>query len=218
MPGKFRNKYRIDPDRWPYWDYSAPGGYFITICTKGRIPLFGKITGGQMILSGYGKIVETEFLQVPAYNKRARLDAYVVMPDHVHCIITLGKYDFDDGISHVGNGKETNNADKGCDFYPAAQPPQDPGSRFISVIRPWWYDPDHHPTLDEIKQYRKQRRKMIIPKLVGKFKMITSKQINRVRETPGRRNWQPGFHDHVIRDRGEYYRIRKYIYNNPRKG
>ena len=27
--------------------------------------------------------------------------------------------------------------------------------------------------------------------------------------------WQRGFHDHIIRDRGDYEKIAKYIYENP---
>ncbi|MFW5851506.1 MAG: hypothetical protein ACOCWB_04725 [Bacteroidota bacterium] len=57
---------------------------------------------------------------------------------------------------------------------------------------------------------------MIIPKLVGKFQMQTSKQINIVRSTPGRKNWQADYYDHVIRDRESYYRIKQYIINNPK--
>jgi hypothetical protein len=32
----FRDKYRIESIRKPYWDYSSPGSYFVTICTAVR--------------------------------------------------------------------------------------------------------------------------------------------------------------------------------------
>ncbi|MCF8226041.1 MAG: hypothetical protein K9J30_09190 [Bacteroidales bacterium] len=56
---------------------------------------------------------------------------------------------------------------------------------------------------------------MIIPKLTGKFQMQTSKQINILRNTPGRINWQPNYHDHIIRDDESYQRIKQYIIENP---
>jgi len=37
MPEKFKNKYRIESNRWQMWDYSAPADYFITICTQNRL-------------------------------------------------------------------------------------------------------------------------------------------------------------------------------------
>ena len=56
---------------------------------------------------------------------------------------------------------------------------------------------------------------MIIPMVIGKMKMRTSKNINLLRNTPGTKNWQRDFHDHLIRNDEEYYRIKKYIRNNP---
>lgn len=73
------------------------------------------------------------------------------------------------------------------------------------------------PTIDEIKQYRKQRRNMIIPKIFGKFQQQTSKQINILRNTPGVKNWQRNYHDHIIRNDKSYQNIRNYIVNNPQK-
>lgn len=200
MAEKYHNKYRIESNRWPYWDYSAPGSYFITICTQNRSCIFGTISAGKMILSAYGEIVENEFLKIPTYHQRAGLDAHVVMPNHVHCIITLG----DDNAGDGGGG----DVEKIHEFsLPEPRPHHHPQS--------WWHNPNHHPTDDEIKQYRKQRRRMIIPKLLGKFQMITSKQINLIRHTPGTKNWQPNYHDHFIRDSVAYYRIKRYIRNNP---
>jgi len=71
------------------------------------------------------------------------------------------------------------------------------------------------PNMDEIKNYRKTRRKMIIPKIIGKFKMQASKQINILHQTIGKKIWQPDYHDRVIRNDQEFYRIKHYIVNNP---
>lgn len=69
--------------------------------------------------------------------------------------------------------------------------------------------------MDEIKQYRKQRRKMIIPKIIGKFKMLTSKNINILQAREGQKNWQHDYYDHIIRDQQSLDRISDYIKNNP---
>ncbi len=61
MSEKYRNKYRIESNRWQYWDYSVPGNYFITIVTKNRASIFGTVESGIMKLSKYGEIVNNEF-------------------------------------------------------------------------------------------------------------------------------------------------------------
>ncbi|MDD3861053.1 MAG: hypothetical protein PHW83_12715, partial [Bacteroidales bacterium] len=59
------------------------------------------------------------------------------------------------------------------------------------------------------------RRKMIIFKIVGKLQMLTSKQINILRNTSGRTNWQNDYDDHKIRSYDDYLRIKNYIKENP---
>ena len=49
---------------------------------------------------------------------------------------------------------------------------------------------------------------------IGKFQMLTSKQINIINNTLGNKNWQHDYYDHVIRNDGEYKRIKEYIRNN----
>ena len=34
------------PNRLPYYDYSTPGAYFITVCTENRKPILSEIVGG----------------------------------------------------------------------------------------------------------------------------------------------------------------------------
>jgi putative transposase len=71
---KYLNKYRIEPNRWQFWDYSSPASYFITIFTTNRQIFLGYIKNGQMILSKYGEIVKNEFLKIPQYHPRIILD------------------------------------------------------------------------------------------------------------------------------------------------
>jgi len=47
--------------------------------------------------------------------------------------------------------------------------------------------------------------------VVGSFKSTASREINRVRGTPGARVWQRNFHEHVLPDRESVRRVRRYI-------
>lgn len=63
--------------------------YFVTICTKDREKLFGKIENGEMILNELGKIVKKCYLEIPNHFSNIYLDKYVIMPNHVHGIIEI---------------------------------------------------------------------------------------------------------------------------------
>jgi REP element-mobilizing transposase RayT len=58
---------------------------------------------------------------------------------------------------------------------------------------------------------------MLIPKIIGYFKMNSAKYVNRLRGAAGHTLWQRNYYDHVIRDENELSRIREYIHNNPLK-
>ena len=67
------------------------------------------------------------------------------------------------------------------------------------------------------KQRQQQRRKMLLPKIVGRFKMNSAKQINQMRNTPGISVWQRNYYEHIIRNDKSLENIRNYIINNPAK-
>jgi REP element-mobilizing transposase RayT len=71
------------------YDYSKPGSYFITICTHNRVCLFGEIMDGEMMLNDAGNIVKQCWLEIPNHFPHVGLDAFVVMPNHMHGIIIL---------------------------------------------------------------------------------------------------------------------------------
>jgi len=206
MPDKFKNKYRIESNRLKYWNYSAPGSYFLTVCVFGQACILGDVVRGKMKLSRYGEILKNEFPKIPEYHPRALLDVWVIMPNHIHCIITLGDYDFHNGISTV-----VANTDDDVDTRVLVEKIHE----FSLPERERNPEYEQQRT-DAIKQYRKRRRNMIIPKIMGKFQMLTSREINLLGKTSGIKNWQPNYHDHVIRNPESYQRIKKYIINNPK--
>ncbi len=139
----YNNKYRIESARLKGWDYKLEGSYFIAICTQDRDNLFGYVKNGNMVLNQFGAIVNRCWFDLPNHYQNIRLDAFVVMPNHVH------------GIMDYSN--------------------------------------------------------LFVPS-----KNFSARRINELRQSPGKPIWQPRFHDHIIRDNAEYYRIRQYIINNPK--
>ena len=71
------------------YDYAQAGAYFITLCAQGRAHLFGRVMGGAVELSDIGQIVAEEWERTPAVRSNVELDAYVVMPDHMHGILVI---------------------------------------------------------------------------------------------------------------------------------
>jgi REP element-mobilizing transposase RayT len=71
------------------YNYSAPGFYFVTICTKDRECFFGKIINGIMELNRVGEIISRAWNQLPQRFSSIRTDEFVIMPNHMHGIISI---------------------------------------------------------------------------------------------------------------------------------
>ena len=81
--------------RLKHFDYSSNGLYFITVCTYGKENYFGSITDGEMHLSSCGKIAEEEIAVVnrKRQGQFIEITKYVIMPNHIHFIISIFKPD-----------------------------------------------------------------------------------------------------------------------------
>ncbi len=167
---------QYDPDihhrrsiRLPLFDYSAPGAYFVTLCTHRKEFLFGIVAEGQMTQNECGEIVSLYWNYLPKRFARLEVDSFIVMPNHVHGIIGItGAVDEPPGVGAI-----------------------------------------HESPL------RAQRRKMLLSKIIGYFKMNTSKRINEIRGTPERPVWQRNYYEHIIRNDDELCKIRGYMATNP---
>ena len=78
------------------YDYSAPGAYFVTICTHDRRCLLSDIAVGAAIsrpsdvrLTRYGEIVDLAIRNIPSVYSRVSVDHCVIMPNHVHLILRI---------------------------------------------------------------------------------------------------------------------------------
>jgi len=130
MVSRFQNRYRIKSSRLPGYNYSLPGIYFITICTRKRNPYFGTCQNGEIILSELGLVVQDEWLKTHEIRKTMNifLDKFVVMPDHFHAIIHIGKNDF--------NGRDaTHGVPAGITTTPYNNKPGPQSNNLASIIR-----------------------------------------------------------------------------------
>ncbi len=86
---------RFDPPRYNRrsirlkgYDYSQPGAYFVTLVAKNRVYLFGEIEHGQMRLNDIGRCAADTLTSLQRHFSM-RLDAWVIMPNHMHCILAI---------------------------------------------------------------------------------------------------------------------------------
>lgn len=83
------------PNRLPNFDYSTPGAYFITICTKDHKCLFWENVGASIArpqkpkLSDWGNIVAVAIRKIPTCYPAVSVDHYVVMPNHIHLLLQI---------------------------------------------------------------------------------------------------------------------------------
>lgn len=70
------------------FDYHAPGPYFVTICLHQRQPWFGKVENECMVLLPAGEMIADTWVTI-ARRFHVEPDAFIVMPDHLHGILTL---------------------------------------------------------------------------------------------------------------------------------
>jgi len=81
------------------YDYSQAGACFVTIYTKDRECIFGKIVDKEMRLTMGGRIADKCWRNIPSHYPHVILDKFVVMPNHVYGVIFTG--DEDVGVQNL---------------------------------------------------------------------------------------------------------------------
>ena len=96
-----RHKHHRRSIRLPGYDYASAGAYFVTVCTYGRECLFGAGAGagGTVRLNPCGHVARDEWSRSAGHRPEIELDAFVVMPNHVHGIVVITD---DAGTERVG--------------------------------------------------------------------------------------------------------------------
>ena len=100
------------PNRIDNYDYSQHGGYFITVCTQERRKILSRISVGTPLpgcpeeprieLLHHGVIVDRFIRQMDDFYDQLSVDKYLIMPDHIHFLITIHK-----SSGHPGRGVPT---------------------------------------------------------------------------------------------------------------
>ncbi|MBQ8783528.1 MAG: transposase [Clostridia bacterium] len=85
------------PNRLKDYDYSSNGAYFLTICTKDKQKILCDIVrvddlGDPIIkLTEIGKIVDKYIVSANKIDN-VTVDKYVVMPNHIHMIVSVENF------------------------------------------------------------------------------------------------------------------------------
>jgi REP element-mobilizing transposase RayT len=157
-----------------------------------------------MVLSKHGRVTATAWRRIPRHFPHVRLDAWVVMPDHVHGIIVI----VDDRVPP----------------HPATTAPGDVPTMDNDMARVAPTDPTDGVVPASAAVGRGSQTQPAMPigpppgslgTIVGNFKSVTTRRINRMRKTPGARLWQSNYYEHIVRDENDLQRIREYIRANP---
>jgi REP element-mobilizing transposase RayT len=73
------------------WDYGSNGKYFVTICTKNKVPYFGVIVNSGLTSTPIGDYTTKCWISIPDHYPFIELDTFIMMPDHFHGIICIAK-------------------------------------------------------------------------------------------------------------------------------
>ena|GEM_PF-93119 len=172
------------------YDYSQSGAYFVTICTRNRACLFGKIIDGEMELNDAGRMVEKCWYEIPAHFPHAQLDEFAVMPNHVHGIVGITNDACTNGANIGANGGMDTGMNIGANV----------GAKNFSPLR-------------NAPQQRSNSTSRTIGSIVRGFKIGVTKWMRQ--HTTVRDVWQRNYWEHIVRNDHELNKIREYIINNP---
>ena len=70
-------------------DYAAEGDFFITINAENNNTVFAEIVNGKTHLLPEGKLVRNVLLEMEKHFLNLTVEAFVIMPNHIHAIVNL---------------------------------------------------------------------------------------------------------------------------------
>jgi len=194
------------------YDYSSPGAYFVTICTKER-----ECVLDDPIIAG---IIMDVWHALPGWFPTIALDEFVVMPNHVHFILWIGPPD-DVGatlaaaqVNRAGASPAPTGGGRGVGATLAVAqinragaspaPTRGGGAQYAPWTIPEPQKVTLNPTLGDV---------------VGAFQsLVFTVYLDWIQANdPTRRAkfWQRNYYEHVIRNEHELQAIRRYIRQNP---
>ena len=169
------------------YDYSQAGLYFITICCQDRVCRLGKIENGVMICNELGEIAYREWMKTAELRPQIELDAFMVMPNHIHGILKINEMNMD--TLHSPN----NTGDNMGDNTGECNSPNNTGECNSPLRSP----------------------SNTIGAIIRGYKSSVTKQFGLMGFDE--KLWQRNYYEHIIRDEQSYQIISEYIINNPKK-
>ena len=193
------------------YDYSSEGLYFITICTKNRKHFFGNIENQIFDYSPIGAIAYTYWNEIPKHFPNISLGSFVIMPNHIHGIIeilpTAGISASDDRES-LDSSVRTRHG-----VSPQDSPEDSPDYSSLDIQQQSQNKSSKNPDKKTSKNLNEFGKTIpgSVSAIIGQFKSSVTRWCNKNGFIFG---WQSRFHDHIIRDEPEFFRIENYIINN----
>ena len=84
------NRHHRRSIRLPGYDYGQAGGYSVAICTRNRECTLGRVEGEDVALTKAGRVVMSLREGIPGRFPSLGLDAFAVMPNHIHAVFLVG--------------------------------------------------------------------------------------------------------------------------------
>ncbi len=212
--------------RMPGWDYARGGKYYVTICTRNKICCFGDVVNDEMRLNEMGKIVHKYWLEIPECFPNTFLNAFQIMPNHIHCIVIMKRLpDETNGKPNVWMGTDNRNAGTRPEQLEGRDEIRTTGmhERYRNNLNVWSrpYIPLNIPSNILSTISKTEQMSGISPKpgslsvIIGGWKSKCTKEFKKLGHG-GWFAWQPRFHDEIIRNDAHLQQICAYICNNPK--
>jgi putative transposase len=164
--------------------YNGGQYYFITILVRERACVFEIDTS-----DAYSQIIKNELQNIEKFYKGTRLDAFVIMPNHIHAVLAINQNSKTSLSQIISTFKSitykkikmlANNVTESPSF-----PPGD--------------NTEIKSNFGETAKSGNVGVAVTIQKLIQNYNTI----------------WHKSYHDHIIREESELLAIRKYIQDNP---
>jgi len=216
------------------YDYSSPGAYYVTLCSFGKQCIFGQVVDDQMHENECGRIVRGQWFESAQIRRELELDAFIVMPNHLHGILWIvgpnsarprvergrlgANMDFAlaDSAKRVGPGgaRPGANGDLGLAH----------GVKGVGLSVRRLTDRPRPNAIESLERGRTPfgpthripaMRPHSLASWASGFKSAVTSRIRKHWNKPHAIVWQEDYFEHVIRDEAELLRIREYILSNP---
>lgn len=178
------------------WHTYNGGIFFVTICAADRQHIFGEISQGNIHYTPLGNIVNDCLSAIPEHHADVALLNHVVMPNHIHMVLSLST-DQSADMQHLAHAATAT----GCLKPPRHIAPVSENhfnSRLAIIVRSF-----KAACTIEINRQRQAA--------------TNNADSTRAQSIAPLQVWQRNYHEHIIRNRRDYEKIMNYVSSNIEK-